>query len=166
MKSYLEDDITFDNNLIAVLSSLEKDPQALGSNPLFFLLNKTNEYFDSFKKPLTDEYSIVNVIDSAGAFGYILNLAAAKKLYQYLLPIRFAADEWKIFREHGAIKLKGVIPPVVGLTDLNLDSSIGNDRTDERTELDQQHRKKSFYTELKLGLWRIFIRAPLKKVKH
>ncbi|MDC9614873.1 glycosyltransferase family 25 protein [Xenorhabdus khoisanae] len=129
----LEDDVIFDHNLIAVLSSLEKGPQALSSNPFVFLLNKTNEYFDSFKKPLTDKHNIVNVIDSAGSFGYILNLAAAKKLYQYLQPIRFAADEWKIFREHGAIKLKDVIPLVVGLSNFNLNSSIGNYRIDERT---------------------------------
>ncbi|PHM44705.1 glycosyltransferase family 25 protein [Xenorhabdus miraniensis] len=161
----LEDDVIFDNNLTAVLSSLEKDPQALSSNPFVFLLNKTNEYFDSFKKPLTDEHTIVNVIDSAGAFGYILNLAAAKNLYQYLQPVRFVADEWKIFREHNVIKLKGIIPPpITHSSPHSLNSSIG-ERKYSLTKLDKKNRKCDIITKIKLTLWRVFIRAWLKKVK-
>ncbi|PHM47180.1 glycosyltransferase family 25 protein [Xenorhabdus miraniensis] len=138
----LEDDAKLDHRLPNVLRAIESI--AMSEKPIVLLLSKPNEYFDSFKKQLIDEYQIVNVIDAAFAHGYVINQAAAKKLYHFLTPIRFAADEWKLFRELGVVKLKAVVPPVIELTDMYLNSSIGNDRTDERTSLDQKHRKKPF----------------------
>lgn len=159
----LEDDIIIDDTLIPVLSALENPLLALSSSPCVFLLNKTNEYFESFKKPLVGEHHIVNVIDSFYTFGYILNLAAAKNLAQYLQPVRFVADDWKLFQEQGIIKLKSVIPPVINASS-SFESSIG-DRERELSELDKENRKRSFITQIKLTLWRVFIRHWLKRVK-
>ncbi|MEK9495338.1 glycosyltransferase family 25 protein [Photorhabdus sp. P32] len=160
----LEDDVKFNDNLCTVLSSLEKYPQALSAKPYVFLLNKTNEYFASFKKPLIDNYNIVNVIDAAGTFGYVLNLTTAKKLYQYLQPVRFVADDWKLFREQGVIKLKGIIPPVIHHSPNFLNSSIG-ERNYPPTKIDNKNRKRTIITQIKLALWRMFIRTWLKKVR-
>ncbi|WP_237386236.1 glycosyltransferase family 25 protein [Xenorhabdus sp. Sc-CR9] len=161
----LEDDVIFDNSLVSVLSHLDKDSQSFSSNPYVFLLNKTNEYFNSFKEPLIDNYDIVNVIDSAGTFGYVLNLTAAKKLYQYLRPVRFAADEWKLFRERGIIKLKGIVPPVIHHSSLfSSNSSIGK-RKHALTDLDKSNRKRAIITQIKLALWRISIRSWMKKIR-
>lgn len=160
----LEDDVSFNENLAIVLSSLENHPMALSSVPYVFLLNTTNEYFDSFKKPLTDNYNIVSVIDAACAYGYVLNLATAKKLYQYLLPVRFVADEWKMLREQDVIKLKGVIPPVVNASSHSLNSSIG-ERVYSLTKFDEKNRKRSIFTQIKLALWRVSIRPWLRKVR-
>ncbi|MDE9435338.1 glycosyltransferase family 25 protein [Xenorhabdus bovienii] len=160
----LEDDAKFDEKLIEVLSSLESHPMALSSTPYVFLLNKTNEYFDSFKKPLTRNYHIVDVIDAACAHGYILNLAAAKKLYEYLLPVRFVADEWKMLKEQNVIKLRAIIPSIIDISPNSLDSSIGN-REYSLTELDKENRKRPISTKLKLALWRIFIRTWFRKIR-
>jgi glycosyl transferase family 25 len=160
----LEDDVTFNDDLLSVLSHLEKYPQALNSEPNVFLLNRTNEYFDSFKKPLTNNHNIVNVIDAACTFGYVLNLSAAKKLYQYLCPVRFVADDWKLFREQGVVKLRTVVPPVIHTSVQSRNSSIG-EREYELTQLDIRNRKRTFTIQIKLALWRVFIRTWLKKVR-
>ncbi|CBJ89265.1 hypothetical protein XNC1_1194 [Xenorhabdus nematophila ATCC 19061] len=104
-------------------------------------------------------------IDAALAHGYVINQAAARKLYHFLTPVKFAADEWKLFREYEIVKLKRVISPVIELTDMYLNSSIGNDRTYKLTKLDQKNRKRPLFSEIKLFLWRIFIRTWLKKIR-
>ncbi|MBC8945999.1 MULTISPECIES: glycosyltransferase family 25 protein [Xenorhabdus] len=160
----LEDDVLFDESLITILSCLDNHPLLLSSKPYVFLLNNTNEYFESFKKPLIENYNIVNVIDAACAFGYVLNLSAAKKLYHYLQPVRFVADEWKFFKEQGVITLKGIIPPVIHPSAQSINSSIG-EREYTLTKLDIENRKRTIIIQIKLALWRIFIRTWLKKVR-
>ncbi|MDE1496128.1 glycosyltransferase family 25 protein [Xenorhabdus bovienii] len=160
----LEDDVIFNDDLLPILSHLEKHSTALSATPYVFLLNKTNEYLESFKKPLIENYKIVSVIDAACTFGYILNLSAAKKLYQYLKPVRFVADEWKLFREQGIIKLKGIIPPIIHTSFHSLDSSIG-ERECSLTNLDIKNRRRTIFTQIKLLLWRVFIRTWLKKIR-
>ncbi|WP_340613788.1 glycosyltransferase family 25 protein [Xenorhabdus thailandensis] len=160
----LEDDASLNTNLKNVLSSLERHPMTLSSTPYVFLLSKTNEYFDSFKKKLGDSHHIVSVIDAACTHGYALNLSAASKLYGHLFPVKFVADEWKMLREQGIIKLKGVIPPVITISSHGAYSSIGK-RTCVLTKLDKMNRKKNIFIQIKLTLWRVFIRTWLKKIR-
>nr|WP_255705603.1 glycosyltransferase family 25 protein [Xenorhabdus sp. PB61.4] len=160
----LEDDARLGDNLTNILSSLENHPMATSSKPYVFLLSQTNEYFDSFKRKLGNNHHIVNVIDAACTHGYALNLAAAKALYNHLFPVKFVADEWKMLREQGVVKLKGIVPPVVTISSHGAYSSIG-ERTCLLTALDKMNRKKNILTKIKLSLWRIFIRTWLKKIR-
>ncbi len=158
----LEDDAKLDHSLPRVLQALES--VGISKEPIVFLLNKPNEYFKFFQKSLVDEYKIVNVIDAALTHGYVINQAAAKKLYHFLTPVRFVADEWKLFREQGVIKLKAVFPPVIHTSVQSLSSSIG-EREYTLTEVDIKNRKRTITTQIKLALWRIFIRTWFKKIR-
>lgn len=156
----LEDDATLKSDLIEVINFSHKIVKS--RKPNVILLNKTNEYFDAFKKRIDSKYSLVHVIDSAVAIGYIINNSAAKKLINFLTPVKYKADEWKLLREKGVIKLYGVVPPII--TPIDAPSTIGK-RIYYLTEYDKCNQKRTLKETLKLALWRVFVRSWLKKIR-
>lgn len=159
----LEDDVKINQDIKKYLDLLNtlNNP----NKPEIILLGKVNEYIDSFKKNLDDTYSIVNVIDSVGAYGYCVNQKAAKNLLSFLQPIWIVSDEWKLVREKNIAKIKAIVPPLITFTEHADSSTISNKPRSTLTNFDKKKRKRSFSETFRLLLWRVFIRSWIKKIR-
>ena len=137
--------------------------------PNVYLLSVVNEYIDTFKIKLSTKYNLVNVIDADYAYGYMINLKAANNLLEFLTPVWIEADKWRFMREHGAIKLKAIIPPVIDVTDLSEVSTLENDRSvtlQKRIEFfDSLYKNRKLHIKFRAFFWRIFVRSWVKRIK-
>ncbi|WP_164996124.1 glycosyltransferase family 25 protein [Proteus alimentorum] len=159
----LEDDVKLNPNLSQYLDILSH--RNLTNKPEIILLNKVNEYIDSFKQKLNDTYSLVNVIDSVGAYGYCINQIAAKNLLKFLQPIWIVSDEWKLIREKNISAIKAIVPPLITFTIHADNSTISNEVRADLTDFDRKKRKRSLKESIRLIFWRIFIRSWVRKVR-
>lgn len=159
----LEDDVKLNKNIKKYLNLLKINNNK--NKPEVIILGKVNEYIDSFKKNLDDTYSLVNVIDSVGAYGYCLNKKAAERLLIFLQPIWIVSDEWKLIREKNIAKIKAVVPPLVTFTEHSNNSTISNEKRADNTTFDIIKRKRSVKESIRLIFWRIFIRSWVKKIR-
>lgn len=159
----LEDDVKLHHNIKKYLDLLTINNNP--NTPEVIILGKVNEYIDSFKKILDKNYSLVNVIDSVGAYGYCLNKKAAENLLTFLQPIWIVSDEWKLIREKNVAKIKAIVPPLITFTDYADTSTISNTPRALLTNFDKKKRKRNFCESIKLLLWRVFIRSWVKKVR-
>ncbi len=165
----LEDDAEISKDISIVLSALDKFNAKSPNKPNVFLLNKTNEYIDTFKKNITHQYCLVNVIEAACTYGYVINNYSAQRLLDFLQPVWLEADKWRFLNERRIIKVKAVIPPVISTTPLYLQSNLESERKKQKQNRQEffstQRRKRSLYVKLYTMLWRIFIRLWVRRIK-
>ncbi|ERT12746.1 glycosyltransferase family 25 protein [Photorhabdus temperata] len=166
----MEDDVEINKNISSVLIALDKFNTKNPNKPRVILLNKTSEYIDTFKKGITHQHYLVNVIESAGTYGYVINNHAAQRLLDFLQPVWLEADKWRFLNERRIIKVKAVIPPVISTECwLSLPSSLESERKEQvqrrHAFFSIQRKKRPLYVKLHTMLWRIFIRSWIKRIK-
>ncbi len=159
----LEDDVKINSDIKKYLDLIAHYYNS--NKPEIILLGRVNEYIESFKKQLDNTYSLVNVIDSVGAYGYCINQKAAEKLLEFLQPIWIVSDEWKLIREKNIVKIKAIVPPLITFTQHADASTISNEPRALLTDFDKKKRKRNIYESIRLLLWRIFIRSWVKKIR-
>ena len=119
----LEDDVTFLDGFIDVYKKIEKINVGNKIILLGTIVNKKIKKI--WKKTLTPEYSMYLVLNNyAGAYGYIIGLEAAKKIYYHNKKVFIEADKWKYYRRLSQIWL--VSPSVVTVDEI-FPSEIGDD---------------------------------------
>ena len=153
----LEDDALLDEKLPNFLHSFETQNSKKG----IFLLTADFHYLVNRSYEL-DNFEIVKVTKAVRANGYIITNDAAKKLINFLLPIRYEADMFKIFRLCANIKLYATLPYLISSSDKNLlNSSLHTDRAPVIKQR-SDYRKKLFKKDKKrrviaLWFWKHFI---------
>ena len=119
----LEDDVTFLDGFIDVYKKIEKINVGNKIILLGTIVNKKIKKI--WKKKLTAEHSMYLVLNNyAGAYGYIIGLDAAKKIYYHNKKIFIEADKWKYYRRLFQIWL--VSPSVVTVDEI-FPSEIGDE---------------------------------------
>lgn len=95
----------------AVLSSSIKDYLAGAKEilskktPEMVLLTGNCSYNRSLKKTDSFSHPFHRVICGSGGHGYVINLAAARRLLLANMPVRLEADRWTIFRDLVGLKI-------------------------------------------------------------
>lgn len=119
----LEDDVTFLDGFIDVYKKIEKINVGNKIILLGTIVNKKIKKI--WKKTLTPEHSMYLVLNNyAGAYGYIIGLDAAKRIYYHNKKVFIEADKWKYYRRLSQIWL--VSPSVVTVDEI-FPSEIGDD---------------------------------------
>ncbi|EMB21448.1 glycosyltransferase family 25 protein [Treponema denticola] len=119
----LEDDVTFLDGFIDVYKKIEKIN--VGNKIILLGTIVKKKIKKIWKKKLTSEHSMYLVLNNyAGAYGYIIGLDAAKKIYYHNKKIFIEADKWKYYRRLSQIWL--VSPSVVTVDEI-FPSEIGDE---------------------------------------
>lgn len=161
----LEDDSVLKTEVPKFLNSFEEKNFKHG----IYLLTADFHYLMN-KKNKMGEFELYEVTKAVRANGYIITNDAARKLINFLYPIRYEADIFKVFRLCAGIKIYGLIPHLIEVTkDYNLNSSIDADRAlliKQRSE----YRKIIFKKDVKKRLisylfWKIILKK-FEKTKY
>lgn len=119
----LEDDVTFLDGFIDVYKKIEKIN--VGNKIILLGTIVKKKIKKIWKKKLTPEHSMYLVLNNyAGAYGYIIGLDAAKKIYYHNKKVFIEADKWKYYRRFSQIWL--VSPSVVTVDEI-FPSEIGDE---------------------------------------
>ena len=119
----LEDDVTFLDGFIDVYKKIEKIN--VGNKIILLGTIVKKKIKKIWKKKLTSEHSMYLVLNNyAGAYGYIIGLDAAKKIYYHNKKVFIEADKWKYYRRLSQIWL--VSPSVVTVDEI-FPSEIGDE---------------------------------------
>ena len=119
----LEDDVTFLDGFIDVYKKIEKIN--VGNKIILLGTIVKKKIKKIWKKMLTPEHSMYLVLNNyAGAYGYIIGLDAAKRIYYHNKKVFIEADKWKYYRRLSQIWL--VSPSVVTVDEI-FPSEIGDD---------------------------------------
>lgn len=127
-------------------------------------------YYMMNKKVKIGDFELYEVTKAVRANGYIITNNAARKLINFLSPIRYEADMFKVFRLCAGIKIYGLIPYLIEVTkDHNLNSSIDADRA-LLIKQRSKYRKSIFKKNIKKRLisyllWKILLKK-FEKTKH
>jgi len=114
----LEDDVYIGKMFEAFVKAL---PSFMGLD--WEMINlRSEQHSKPFGDPVFDIYRMSKFAGAAnGAFAYAIKYSGAKRLYDYAMPIRFAADGLTgRFNETG-LKLVGLVPHIVDLQDVSSD---------------------------------------------
>lgn len=119
----LEDDVTFLDGFIDVYKKIEKIN--VGNKIILLGTIVKKKIKKIWGKKLTSEHSMYLVLNNyAGAYGYIIGLDAAKKIYYHNKKVFIEADKWKYYRRFSQIWL--VSPSVVTVDEI-FPSEIGDE---------------------------------------
>ncbi|WP_255478559.1 glycosyltransferase family 25 protein [Rufibacter sp. XAAS-G3-1] len=127
MALILEDDVVLDANFPFVLDQIEKN--GLNNTDVFLV------YFHGDKKLFSDNrvisindkhkfYAAKSVWGAYAAGGYIIRKDVAKKLSEFVFPVKFTADSWGVFHRDGAINGLWALLPLL-TSSANFGSDIG-----------------------------------------
>ena len=119
----LEDDVSLESVVFILVKKLSKLYEA--DDPVLISLGHVFKYLEKGMKNIYDTYSTADIFGScAGAYGYFLNLAAAKRMLIFLFPVWTVADNWPRIKIDGIVPIKAIIPYVIKLHDLSEQSLI------------------------------------------
>lgn len=137
----IEDDAVLDSRTVDFMSAFEKKPK----NGIFLLTGDV-EYAKNKKRKI-GEFKVFPIATAIRATGYIITLKTAKKMVEFLMPIRYEADMFEIFRVCGNIKIFATLPHLIGTNDRDkCDSSLEQDRKLVVSDR-ENYRKKLYDTE-------------------
>lgn len=137
----IEDDAVLDSRTVDFMRAFEKKPK----NGIFLLTGDV-EYAKNKKMKLGD-FNVFPIATAIRATGYIITLKTAKKMVEFLMPIRYEADMFEIFRVCGNIKIFATLPHLIGTNDRDkCDSSLEQDRKLVVSDR-ENYRKKLYDTE-------------------
>lgn len=114
----MEDDITLIHdlgplqNMLGILKTEEPTVLLLSGDYWFYRLRR-----------LCDGYSLTSVYDAVGAYAYIVNQAAARRILEMNRKISCVADDWTLYRKQG-IRLKAIYPYMVDANIGDFESTI------------------------------------------
>ncbi|MBS0848442.1 glycosyltransferase family 25 protein [Citrobacter sp. JGM124] len=160
----IEDDAVLDDGLKELLLSFEKE----NKNEGIFLLTGGFEYIEN-KKIDIGSFEFFPVNTASMTTGYIITIGAAKKMLDFLLPVRFEADMFKIFRICAGVNIYGKVPHFISTNDKDkVSSSIEMERSlVSEKRMDYRHvlfKKEERKKRISRFFWRVFLRK-LEKVK-
>ncbi|AIN94375.1 glycosyltransferase family 25 protein [Treponema putidum] len=119
----LEDDVTFLDGFIDVYKKIEKIN--VGNKIILLGTIVKKKIKKIWKKMLTPEHSMYLVLNNyAGAYGYVIGLDAAKRIYYHNKKVFIEADKWKYYRRLSQIWL--VSPSVITVDEI-FPSEIGDE---------------------------------------
>ena len=162
----LEDDAVLNPLLIDFIKDFENYNKKQG---IFLLIG----HFQYIKNKKTDigRFPLYPVEHAYTTTGYIITLAAAKKMIKFLFPIRYEADVFKIFSMCAGVKIYATVPHLVSSNDKDKSNStleVDRKKTEDqrkayRSKLFKHYEKRN---KVKRFFWRIFIKPTLHKVEY
>ncbi|HBZ14402.1 MAG TPA: hypothetical protein DEO73_01405 [Pantoea sp.] len=168
----LEDDVQFDDNSCDIISYLVAN---IPKHPTLYLLSDVRKYLRGGKKISASEHKLVTVSQAALAHAYIINLSAAKKLYDFMNPVWLEADRWTYLIECGVVDIKAVVPAVGHLSELSHESTIWHCEAElerkkvirelRKVTVNKIRKKRPLLIKVKNSMWRIFMR-PFFEIKR
>ena len=120
----LEDDALLGNQTMRVLQALASRIKA-DDNQLL-LLTHVGRYIGWGGQRLTGLHRLYRPYRAFGAHGYLLTQRSARSLYEQLYPLHAVADWWVYLQQW--VELRCVVPYCIGLSPLEGESVIGQDR--------------------------------------
>lgn len=167
----IEDDAILSQELPCVLEQLEKRAY---DKPLITLLTQTDQFIASPLLQLGNTYCVHRFIEGTGAYGYIINNKAAKKLINFLYPVWLVSDRWQFIRENNICDTQCIVPSVISHPPYEKDalykiSTIhsGVNLSNIKNNIWKKIKKKRpIKIKLQRILWLIFTRRFLKIVRN
>ena len=165
----LEDDAILGENITSVLQAIKTIENDDNVQPRAYLLSPSLTHLDSFKKQLNQQHTLNRVVNAHFTYAYVLNLAAAKALASFLMPVRYEADRWAVFQQMGLVEIHCIVPAPASTNDEDKAASdIENERAGImkiRGDYLRQLRKKEmpFGKKLLRIFWKLLISMHLVK---
>ena len=106
----IEDDAILSDYLPLLMRKIIQEPQ---NKPSVTLLTPVSEYVARPLTHLTASFTMHTLIEGTGAYGYIVNNMAAKRLIEFLYPVWLISDRWQFIRDNGICNINCIIPPVI-----------------------------------------------------
>jgi glycosyl transferase, family 25 len=108
----LEDDADFIvDEFIIIIEGLIKIIDK--KKPQVYLLTPVISYLNKNFKNLSENYTVVEVIQSWDSSGYIINREAAEKMINANFKSWFIADDWVRYKRHAKVDVFCVIPAII-----------------------------------------------------
>lgn len=160
----LEDDAVLDAKINVILDQIEQLDDA--TKPNIYLFSYTNDYrAKSLFEDKIANFSIHSFYNASCAHAYAINSLAAKNLCASLLPIKYEADRWSIFRHYFNINTYCVLPSIATVNDINkTHSNIEQERILNKRKRDLFIRKLTRQNKsqrIKYILWKLFVKPFL-----
>lgn len=163
----LEDDAIPSQDLPGILNHLERESV---DEPLVTILTPPGQYVAHADQQLSNAYSIHRLVEGTGAYGYVVNLAAAEKLIRFLYPVWMVSDRWQLIKENAVCEIRCVVPPVITHPpyddgELCKISTIhsGQDLGDVKREIWRKIKKKRrLSVKFRRAMWLLFTRNLTK----
>ncbi|MCW0976978.1 glycosyltransferase family 25 protein [Pantoea sp. JV6] len=106
----IEDDAILSDNLPLLMSELIHEPQ---NKACLTLLTPVSEYVARPLTYLSASFTMHTLIEGTGAYGYVVNNMAAKRLIEFLYPIWLISDRWQFLRDNGVCNVCCINPPLI-----------------------------------------------------
>ncbi|WP_130835938.1 glycosyltransferase family 25 protein [[Erwinia] mediterraneensis] len=165
----LEDDVKLTENLPEVLSWYTN---YRSDRPEVMLLSEVNKHIAKPCAEINKSLKVVKVTEAVFTHAYIINLAAAAKLAEFLFPVWLEADRWTFIREYGVVNIKAVVPPVGLHSELSEISTIwvSEDELAKRKHVEKKRsqmikiirKNRPLLVKIKNAHWRLFVRKFVK----
>ena len=110
----LEDDAVFQPRTLAVREEIALNDES--AKPTVYLLSHATDYLPLTKRALKT-CTLYKLYRGYNNHGYVLNLAAAKKLYELQSPVLFESDRWEHFKLILNFDIYCAIPHVIDTAD-------------------------------------------------
>lgn len=146
----LEDDAQLSHNLPKVLSGLQYLSEE--SEPMVCLLTHVGRYTDWGAKVMDSERRVCKTVHAYCTHGYVLNRAAAKALLTHNLKINHPIDFWNDLSAQGVLKVRAVVPYVVGHSAYASHSEIETERL-ALSQIDAMPTTKKVWRRIKTRLY-------------
>ena len=118
----LEDDVSLLPDFYPVYRALSG--KRIGNKVILLGTNVTKRMKKIWKEKLTDTHSMYLVLNNyTGAYGYVIGLEAARKIYSHTEKIFVESDKWKYYRRFSQIWL---VSPSAVTVDEVFPSEIGS----------------------------------------
>lgn len=160
----MEDDATFDSELVRFLSAFDNSKYINGG---IYLLTGDVSYVENRSSKLST-FKIHQVRSATRTTGYVITNCAAREMLKILLPVRFEADMYEVFKKLSRVSIYATIPHLISTNDKDkMKSSLEAERS-QLVEKRERYRGMLFNKmkgERKFSLkasdffWRVFIRG-------
>lgn len=166
----LEDDAVLSWPLVDFISSFEKERQKEG----IYLLTGDVSYVEN-KCRMLSSFRLYPVKDATRTTGYIITNYAARAMVDFLLPVKFEADMYTVFKTLTGVSIYVTIPHIISTNDKDKANSsleserclLVENRRDYRNNLFKNLKKKrSVKLKASAFLWRMFARKTEKVKKY
>lgn len=164
----LEDDAVLDDNINPLLAAFESQQNVIREG--VYLLTGNFSYVENQCKSIAS-FNFYPIKQAFGTTGYIVTRQAAKKLVDFLLPVKFVADAFEAFHSIAGVRVYATIPHIVTTNDKDrVFSSLEQERLPlfEKREayksilLKTMKKERSLAVKLYACYWRFFIRKKEK----
>jgi glycosyl transferase family 25 len=150
----LEDDAALRDNIVQAMKEIGEFNKTI-NKPFVYLLTPIKGYIENHSIKLKSVI-LYDIYRADYTYGYIVNYEAAKRLVEYLMPVRWTADNWKYFKYAAGINVYGAVPNII--YERKTESVIG-DRSYLK-DMRNKYKNKLFLSEIRVQI-KIFINRVL-----